>query len=170
MQHHRITGALQQAGNEGRMHLFRPRFRRTRVASQHTGEAIGLLPVDSRRREDVRSHTQMLDERHLESARPGPQFADREGRDRLERRDESRQPLRIDVSRAGAEQFEGEGVDPRHAFEIVGGHSWQTPEERGRKVVNDVAGRRGHDVKIVEEPFGRRRCGLPARASSASAR
>ena len=86
--------------------------------------------------------------------RPRPELADRQRRDRLERRDEPLQALRIEAAGAAADQLERHRVDARQAGELVGRDPRQSRKNAGRQVVVDVAERRDDDVEVVEQPLG----------------
>ena len=99
----------------------------------------------------------MVEQRELEDARPCPELADRERRDRLEGADEPLQALRVESAGARSDQFERERVDAGKPGEIVGRNAGKPPEEAGWKIVMDVACGGGDDVEVVEQPFGSRR-------------
>ena len=109
-----------------------------------------------------RSAAQVLDQRELQRARPRPELADRERRDRLERGDEALQPLRVEAAGAATDQLERQRVDARRPGELVGRDGRKPPEERRRQIVVDVARRRRDDVEVVEQPLGRGRGRLAA--------
>ena len=94
-------------------------------------QSIRLQPMDADLGEHVRSGTQVIEERELQRARPGPELPHRERRHGLERRDESLQALRIEPARARANQFESERVNARKAGEFVGSHARKPFEEGG---------------------------------------
>jgi hypothetical protein len=146
--------ALQQPGHERRVDVRRKRARRERPALQRTRQAIGMLAVRASFRQDVAAQAQVLDQRQLERARPRPQLADRERRDRLERGHEAVQPLRVQAAGAAPDQFERQGVDAGQPGEFIAGDHRQPPEEGRRQVVMDVADGGGNDVVVVEQPFG----------------
>ena len=65
----------------------------------------------------------MLDQCDLERAWPGPELADREGRDRLERSNEALQPLGVKTTRAATDQLARQGEDARLTRELVARNS-----------------------------------------------
>ncbi len=149
--------ALQQARHECVVRLFRPLVRALRLGLECGRHPIRRLPVGPGSGEPVGSHAQVVEQRELERARPGPELPHRERRDRLKRADEPLQPLRFDSARARSDQLEGERIDARQARELLGRDAGQASEKGRRQVVVDVAGGGGDDVEIVEQPLGRRR-------------
>jgi hypothetical protein len=168
-----FTGALEQprhergVGVEGPGEVVREIPFRTAVSRgrrrERVGEAIGIQPMRPAVGEDVGPHPQVIHEGELERARPGPQLANRQRRDRLIRADEAVHPLSVEPACAAPNQLEPERVDPRQPRELVRRNSRQPPEVRRREVVVDVACRGRDNVKVVEEPFrgGRRRLAAP---------
>ena len=122
-----------------------------------SGQPIRRESVRAAGCELVRSHAQVVEERELQRARPGPELAHREGRHRLEGADEPLKPLRFEPAGADSDQLERERVRAREPGELVGGDARQPLEERGREIVMDVARGGRDDVEVVEQPFGRRR-------------
>ena len=127
------------------------------------GDAIGRAPMRACLRQHVAARAQVLEQRELQHARPRPELAHRQRRDRLEGADEALQPLRVEPAGARPDQLEGQGVDARQPGELVGGDARQPAEEGRREIVLDVARRGGDDVEVVEQPLGGRRHRLAAR-------
>ena len=123
-------------------------------------QPIGGHAMPPRLGQHVTALAKVIDESQLQYAGPRPELADRERRDRLERRDEPLQALRVEPARARADELERQRVDTRQAHELVGSHAGQTLEIRRRQVVVNVARGRRHDVEVVEQPLRRRRHGL----------
>ena len=156
--------ALQQARDERVMDVRRPLVgRRLGPASSVAASRSAASAMDASRREHVASRAQMVEQRELQRARPRPQLAHRQRRDRLEGADEPLQPLRVEPARARSDQLERQRVDARQPGELVGGDARKPLEERRREIVMDVARRGRDDVEVVEQPFGGRRHRLLAR-------
>ena len=149
----RLTRSLEEADDKGRRDVRRPHALRLRRRRQ----AIGGAPMRPIGGEHVRAFAQVAHERQLEHARPRPQLAHRQGRDRLEGHDEAVETLGVETAGAVADQLRGHRVDPRLTGVLVRLHLRQTAVERGRKIVPDVPGRRRDDGEVVEQPLGGRR-------------
>ena len=147
--------ALKQARDE-RSDGRAPATRGTgsRPASMRRGQPIRGQSMDAGGGEHVASRAQMVEQRELQRARPGPELADRERRDRLEGADEPLQPLRVEPARARSDQLERERVNAGESGELVGGDARKPLEERRREIVMDVACGGRDDVEVVEQPFG----------------
>ena len=154
--------ALQQARHERMMHLRRPRGSRARRRFNAVRHAVRVQPVGAGGGQHVAARAQVIDQRQLQRAGPRPELAHRERRHRLERADESLEPLRIEPARARSDQLERERVDAGQPRELVGGDAGQASEKGGGEVVLDVARGGGNDVEVVEQPFRGGRHGLPA--------
>ena len=129
--------------------------RRPAGSSSDAASAIGVAAgARAFVRQHVGARAQVLDERQLERARPRPQLAHRQRRDRLEGGDEPVQALRVETAGAAADQLEGQRIDARQSGEFVGRDPGQPPIERGRQIVADVAGGGRDDVEVVEQPLG----------------
>ena len=156
---HRAEGAraLEQPGDEGVVHLRRPRVNPPNSGFDRLGQPVRGQPVAAARREGIAARAQVVEQRELERARPRPDLADRQRRDRLEGADETLQPLRVHSSRARSNELERQRVDAWKPGELVGSDAGQPPEEGRGQVVMDVARRGRDDVEVVEQPFGGRR-------------
>ncbi len=107
-----LADALQQLHHERGVDLRRERRRAPvprGVDSRDVvvGGAACLARLDG----FLRQAAQVLDERQLEHARPGPQLADRERCDRLVAVQEAEQLLAVEAAVAVADQLDGHGVD-----------------------------------------------------------
>ena len=109
----------------------------------------------------LRQPAQVLDEGELQHARPGPQLADRERRDRLVAVQEAHQLLPVEAAVAVADELHGQGVDARVARELPRGELGQLAVVAPRQVLAHVADLGRDQVEVVEEPLRRRRDELP---------
>ncbi len=157
-----LSRPLQEPDHERRMRLGRPGLGLRRRLFEGTGEPIRVSPVSAARRQNVGPHSQVLDQCQLQRARPRPQLADREWCHRLKRGDETAKTLRVEASRAAANQLEGHRVHTWFASKLVSGQSRQASGKRRGQVVLNVAYGRRNDVEVVEQPFGGRRRGFTA--------
>jgi hypothetical protein len=117
-----LAHALQQLHHEGGVDLRRERRRlpvpggvdlRDVVVGRPAGFAcVGQL---------FRQPAQVLDQRELEHARPGPQLADCEWRHRLEAVHEADQLLPVEAAVTVAYQLHGHGIDARVSRELARG-------------------------------------------------
>ena len=153
---------LKQADDERRMHVRRPAIAHVCGCLERVHQSIRVEAVGATRREDVRPRAQVFHQRQLQRRRPRPELAHCQGRNRLERRDESVQALRVETPGAAPNQLERHRVDARQARELVGSDPREPPKERGRQIVMDIAERGENDVEVVEQPLGRRRRRLSA--------
>ncbi len=156
-----LAGMLQQADDEGRMHRFGPAAP-VGAPLRGIGDAIGDEAMFAAGRKDIGPGAQVVEQRQLERARPRPQLADGQRRDRLERRDEAVQALRVEPARAVTDELQRHRIHAGQAGELVGGHRRQPSIERGRQVVTDVARRSRDGVEVVEQPLSGRRGAFPA--------
>ena len=94
--------ALQQPGDERRMHLRRPLAGARGRVSSAAASRSACHAMRARLGEHVAARAQVIDQRELQRARPRPQLAHRQRRDRLEGGDESLQPLRVEPAGAAS--------------------------------------------------------------------
>jgi len=111
------------------MDLRRPLVGSAQSRLDLCGHSIRSHAMDARRREHIGAGAQMIEQCELERARPRPQLAHRERRDRLESADESLESMSLEPSRARPDQLEGECVDPGKPGELVGSDEGKPPEE-----------------------------------------
>ncbi len=149
-----LARALQHADDERRVQLLWPEPGRQRSGIERAGQAVGVLTMGAADGENVGAGPQVLDQRKLEGARPGPQFADGQRSDRLKGGDEPVQPLCVEMSGTSPDQLEGHREHARLAGRLVGGDLWQLLVEGGRQIVMNVADRSGNDVEVVQQPLG----------------
>ena len=149
--------SLEQADDERRVHVRRPAVSHVSGRLERVDQSICIEPMRAARRENIRPRAQVFEQRELQRRRPRPELTHREGRDRLERHDESLQTLRIETSCAASNEFERHRVDARSARELIRRDPWKPFEETGRQVVLDIAERGDDDVEVVEQPLGGRR-------------
>ena len=153
-----LAHALQQLHDERRVDLRRER-RRPPVPGGvdlryvQVGRPAGLARVDRL----LRQAAQVLDEGELEHARPGPQLADRERRDRLVAVEEAEELLPVEAAVAVADELHGQGVDARVSGELAGGELGQLAVVAARQVLAHVADLGSDQVVVVEQPLRRRR-------------
>jgi hypothetical protein len=100
---------------------------------------------------------QVFDQRELQHARPRPQLAECERGDTLIAVQEQRQLRKIEPAIGMAEERNGHRVDARLARFLARGERRQLAEIAPRQVLAYLHELRRHQVKIVEEPLGRRR-------------
>ena len=136
--------------------------RRPIVPRLESRRPFDVKAVGATRREDVGSRAQVVDEGQLQRGWPRPELTHRQRRDRLECRDESVQPLRVEATRTAPNQLERHRIDAGEAGELVGHDPGQPAEKCGWQIVMNVPKRGEHDVKVVEQPLGGRRRRLPA--------
>ena len=124
-------GSAEEARYEGGMNAFGPigrwRLRRDSTARARRSACCRSLGG----RQHVASSTKVFDKRQLQHARPGPELAHRQRRDRLKGGDESRKTLRVEVARAGSNQLQRQGMNAGHAFELIG-------DDGGSRLKNEV--------------------------------
>jgi hypothetical protein len=118
---------------------------------------VGCIARGARHQQFVHQSPEVLDERELQHARPGPQFTDRQRRHALIALEELEQLLAGEPAVTVAHELDGDGVYPRLAGAFTGCQGGQGPIIAARQVPSDVRDLRCDQVKIVEEPFGRRR-------------
>ncbi len=75
----------------------------------------------------------------------------------MKRADESLKPLGVETAGTGSNQLERQRVNARQSGELVGSDLRKPFEERWWKIVMYVTRGGGDDVKVVEQPFSRRR-------------
>ena len=131
--------ALKQTRDERVMDLLRPLVEALVYGFDRRGQPIRCQAMDAGGGKRVASHAQMVEQRELQRARPGPELADRERGDGLEGADEALQPLRVEPARAGSDQLERQGVNAWESGELVGRDLRKPLEERRREIVLDVA-------------------------------
>jgi hypothetical protein len=139
------------------MHMFGPLLEADRRRFDGGSHPIRSQAMEPGRGEAIAERSQMIEQCKLQHARPRPQFAHRQRRDRLERADEALQALAVETAGAGSNQFQGECVDARIAPEFVGSDAGKPFEERRRQIVMNVARGLRDDVEVVEQPLGGRR-------------
>ena len=101
---------------------------------------------------------QVLDERELQHARPGPQLADRQRRDASGSCSRKRtQLVAVEAAVAVADQLDRQGVDARVAGVLARRELRQLAVVAARQVLADVADLRRDQVEVVEQPLRRRR-------------
>ncbi len=149
--------ALQQAGHEGGMDVGGETLGGRGAGFERARQPIGVLLMRAALGERVGANPQVFDQGELERARPRPELANRQRRDRLKGGDETMQPLGVETTAARPDQLERQRIDARQPRELVGGNPWQLPKERRRHVVVHVARGGRDDVEVVEQPLGRGR-------------
>ena len=154
------AGAPQEVCDEGGVHFGRPLAKAVPRGFDRRGQAVCRHAMHARLGQHVAAFAEVVDQRELQHARPRPQLANGQRRDRLEGTDEALEPLCVDPAGACPDQFDGERVDARQTGELIGRHAGQSPEERRRQIVLNVACRGRDDVEVVEQPFGSRGDGL----------
>ena len=107
--------APQEPGDERRVHLVRPAAGAVRHRLDGRRQAIGGDAMRARLGQHVAALAQVVDQRQLQHAGPGPELADGQRRDRLEGGDEALQALRVEPARARADELERQRVDARQA-------------------------------------------------------
>jgi hypothetical protein len=147
----------------------------TKAVRQRVGQRPAGAPAASRARRArrrraarpagevaLRQSAQVLDQRELEHARPGPELADRQRRDGLEGEDEARQASRRGGRRrAGSARRPGRGRAPCPRARAA--RAWAAcGSSRPAGSCADAADLRLDEVEVVEEPLGRRRHELAA--------
>ena len=157
-----LAHALQQLHDERRVDLRRERRRPPVPGGVDLRDVLVGRPACLARVDRLlRQAAQVLDEGELEHARPGPQLADRERRDRLVAVHEAEELLPVEAAVAVADQLHGHGVDARVAGELAGGELGQLAVVAARQVLAHVADLGGDQVVVVEQPLRRRRDELP---------
>src|ERR1051325_8268989 len=101
------------------MHMRRPGMASSGSPAERVHQAISLETMSAARRHDVRARTYVFDKNPLQARRPRPELAHRQWCDRLERRDETVESLRIEPSGTAANQLARHGVDARQTPELV---------------------------------------------------
>ena len=132
------------------------------AVSSRAGEPVGVHALDAARGQCVRSGAQMFDQRDLQRAWPGPELADCEGRNRLERCNEALQPLGVKTTRAATDQLARQRENARLTRELIARDGREFSEKRRWQILVNIARRRRDDVKVVEQPLRRGRGGLAA--------
>jgi len=117
---------------------------------------IGGQPLEPRGEDGGGQPAQVLDQRELEHARPGPEFADGERRDALVTVDEDGELLARQPAVAVPQQFDRHGVDPRLSLVLGRGQTREFAIVGARQVAAHILNLRRHEVKVVEQPLGRR--------------
>ena len=124
------------------------------VGARHV--RIGGATRGARGQQLLRQPAQVLDQRELQHARPRPQLADRQRRDPLVAVQELDQLLAIETAVAVPDQFDRNRVDARLAAVLARGQRRQRARIGARQVPADVGDLGGDQMKVVEEPVGRR--------------
>ena len=157
-----LAHALQQLHDEGGMDLRRQGQRLTvagRVDLRHVG--VGRATRLPRLARLLRQAPQVLEERELQHARPGPQLADGQRRNGLEAVHEADELLAVQAAVAVPDQLHGHRVDAGVARQLARRELGQLAVVAARQVLADVADLRGHQVIVVEQPLRRGRDELP---------
>ena len=123
---------------------------------------IRVQPAGATLDQFLREPVQVLDQRQLEHARPGPEFADAERRNRLIGVNKAIEPVRIEPGIAVAEQFDGHRIHASSAGQFARCEFRQLAVIATRKVMADLAHLAFHQMEVVEQPFGCRRDRLAA--------
>ena len=100
---------------------------------------------------------QVFDQRELQHARPRPQLAERQRRDALIAVQEQRELRQVEPAVGMAEQRDRHRVDARLARLLARGERRQLAVIAPRQVLANFDELRRDQVKVVEEPLGRRR-------------
>ena len=157
-----LAHTLQELHHERRVDLLRERRRLPVPGGVDLCDVLVSRPACVACVDDlVRQAAQVLDERELEHARPGPQLADRERRHRLVAVHEANELLAVEAAVAVADELHGHGVDPSVAGELARGELGQLAVVAARQVLAHVADLRGDEVVVVEQPLRGRRDELP---------
>ena len=151
-----LTQPVQQLHDERRPGGGRERTaHRAVVMFQFGDQGIGGNTFQPRRRDRVGEAAQVLDQRQLEHARPGPELADRERRHALEAFDERGQLVPREPAVAVAQQLDGHRIDARLAHVFRRREARQFAVVGAGQVPADVLDFRRHQVEVVEQPLGR---------------
>ncbi len=122
------------------------------IAEEHPGRnprsAIGEGLVDEA--------ANTIDERRLEHRRPRPELADGEGGNGLVGGDEPRQPIELEPPIAVLDEVERDGLDARDPGVLARGELRQLHIISARKIVENPDDLGFEQMKVVEEPLGRR--------------
>jgi len=97
---------------------------------------------------------EVLDQDQPEHRRHGPELADPERGDRLERADEVGDPGLVELAVGVRDQRQGQGVDAGVAPDLADGELGQLGVVAAGQVLLDLAEDVLDDVEVVREPFG----------------
>ena len=111
------------------------------VRSEPTGAGLDQL---------LGQTSQVIDQRQLEHTGPGPQLADRERRDRLERVNEAVETLRVEPGIAVAQHLHGHRVDPRGSGALARRELWKPTVVAAREAVSHLADLTLDEREVVE--------------------
>ena len=98
---------------------------------------------------------EVFNQRELQHAGPGPQFANRQRSDTLIAVDEHGELMAVDPAVAVTHQFDRHGVDSRVPRLFARGQRGKLSVIRARQVAADVGDLCRHQMVVVEQPFGR---------------
>ncbi len=159
-----LAHAREQLRHERRRQLVRQRLELHvgRLGLERRHEGRGPPPRGARGHQLVREAAQVLDERGLQHARPGPDLAEAQRRSRLVRGQEALEPLGVEPAVAVAQQLDGQEVHARRGAQPGGGERRQLAVVGRRQVAADVHHLGLDQVEVVEQPLGRGRHGLAA--------
>ena len=118
--------------------------------------AVGRAPRGARLERLLGQPAQVLDQRQPEHARPRPQLADGERRDRLVAVQEPHELLAVEPAVAVADQLHGHRVDARVAGALARRELGQLAVVAARQVLPHAADLGGDEVVVVEQPLRRR--------------
>ena len=157
-----LAHAPQELVHERHMHRVRQRrgARATRPAFEGREHLVRGLAAGPALEQLLRQPAQVLDERELEQARPGPQFADAQRRDRLERVHEPFEPRPVEPGVAVAQHLDRHRVHAHGARACAHGELGQLEVVARRQVALDLAELAFDEMEVVEQPVGRRCAGL----------
>ena len=142
----------EELGDEGRVQDLRERDRT--VAALEAGPdlvrgAASLPP----REKAVRKAAEVLEQRQLQDAGPGPQFADRERRHGLIRLQEARQALEIEAPVSRADQLDRHGIQPRRPRVLPRGELRELLVIARGQVLAHGPGLGLEQMEVVEQPL-----------------
>ena len=127
---------------------------RGRIARE---KGVRTEPFGADREEIVRESAQVVHEGGAQEARPGPELGERERRDRLERREETLEPHRVEPGVALRHDVPRERLDAGRASVLRSDEARKLSVVRARKVVPDAAHLRLEEMEVVEQPRDGRR-------------
>ena len=128
-----------------------------RAALDLRQQIVGRADGRARGQHLVRQPSEILDERELQHARPRPELPDRQRGDALIAVEKRREPRNVEPAVAVADQFDGNRVDAGFARVLPQRQRRELAVVGAREIPADVENVRRHEVKVVEEPFGRGR-------------
>ncbi len=102
----------------------------------------------------LRESPQVVHQDQAEHDRDGPQFANRQRRDRLKGVDEMGEVVLVHAAITMGHEFHGDRVDARQAAQRAAGDLGEEPIIAARQIGVDLEQGFGNDVKVVEQPFG----------------